>query len=245
MTRVMTAILTATALLRLAAPLHAEEPRPGSPALLPTLDLTVPALSLSPEAGMPPPGWRSYELGLRLRSAGIVLAVLGLTHILAGSVLIAVDKTCAGDACGALTGPGVIVVSASLAYGVPGAVLWSVGQARMDRFRPADYPAAPLAARGRKERLAGIIITSLGAAAVIIGGVLFSAGSPYGTTADGLKYNAGFFTMAAGGPFLATIGLSLLIDGQLRISEAQRFPGQLGLAPGPAGAVGASLRWRF
>jgi hypothetical protein len=176
-----------------------------------------------------------YERGQRMKTAGIVLSMLGVTHFATGATftiwgLVSRDG---GGPQGLLLGIGTGVLGASVLYGVPGAILWTLGQRRMDAHRGSRYEGVELLRQaGRIERGIGIALVGLGAVLATTGAIVQG-------------YN-GYLLYTAIGPPITTIGIPLWVDGHLRVREASRFvPLRLSLVSAPVGSSGASLRLEF
>jgi hypothetical protein len=242
MRRAVAVAVVLSCLATAAGPVRAQEKAaPSAPAALLPAPPAPGAVDLAATYGAYPQRWLDYESALRLRSSGVVLTTLAVTHLIAGAAVIAVDKSgaCSGDGCGIGTLIGAIVMGFGAAYAIPGGVLWGVGESKLAAGRPADYPVAELVSYGKALRLGGIITASVGAALMIIGGGLISRGTSESAG------EIGFWILAIPGPLMATIGIPLIVDGQLRINEGSRLPAGVSLGQAPPGSLGASLRLSF
>jgi hypothetical protein len=224
---------------------------PGPTAVLPTPAQTGAALEGAPASPATVQLERRFRAARTRKEWGIGLSMLGGVLTLGGLSAFGIIAGKAGDSDISSTAIGAVVglpiATAGLISGITGLALWSTGAGRMEQaVRQGAGGTEDDRITGRKLRLSGAILTSIGVVGTVLGAVLTdrgTSGSYYNQAERDREAIAGFTLLGVGPAALAT-GASLWVIGHQRLTEPEKRV-QLSLGGAPAGSLGTGLMLRW
>jgi hypothetical protein len=241
------AVILPTALLLLLSPL-----RPAhAQAVLPSPTQTAAALEGAPASPATLQLERRFRAARTRKEWGIGLTMLGSVLTLGG---LAAFGAIAGKSGGDDVPPVVIgavvgmpIAAAGLISGITGLALWSTGSGRMNQAILEGAGATEDdRITGRKLRLSGAVLTSVGVVGTVLGSVLTARGTSgtYSNFDERDREAVAGFTLLGVGPAALATGASLWLIGHQRLSEPEKRV-QLSLGGSPAGSLGTGLTLRW